>query len=72
VHLLPCCTLRACVEQRKRAGRAQARRMLREADSNGDGKVSRDEFHALFTQSTRPDELGQYDARYAPLESVEA
>jgi calcium-dependent protein kinase len=46
--------------------------MLREADSNGDGKVSRDEFHALFTQSTRPDELGQYDARYAPLESVEA
>ncbi len=41
--------------------------MLREADTNGDGKVSRDEFHALFTQSTRPDELGQYDARYAPL-----
>jgi len=55
-----------------RGPRAQARRMLREADSNGDGKVSRDEFHALFTQSTRPDELGQYDARYAPLESVEA
>ena len=44
--------------------------MLREADTNGDGKVSREEFHSLFQQSSVPDGLGQYDARYSPMESV--
>ena len=48
----------------------QARRMLREADTDGDGKVSREEFHSLFSQSSVPDGLGQYDARYSPMESV--
>ena len=44
--------------------------MLREADTNGDGKVSREEFHSLFSQSSVPDGLGQYDARYSPMESI--
>ena len=31
-----------------------ARRMLREADTNGGGKVSREGFHSLFSKSSMP------------------
>ena len=45
---------------------AQARRMLREADDNGDGVISKAEFHDLFANKSTPDGLEQYDARYKP------
>lgn len=48
----------------------EARRMLREADTNGDGRVSRDEFKALLSGGSLDDTLDQYDARLkatAPL-----
>lgn len=42
----------------------EARRMLREADENGDGKVSREEFRELLVgSSSTPDSLSQYDPR---------
>lgn len=38
--------------------------MLREADANGDGLVSREEFSTLLADSHNlPDSLAQYDAR---------
>jgi len=44
-----------------------ARRMLREADSNGDGKVSREEFAELLTSGPAPDVLSHYDPRLRGL-----
>lgn len=41
----------------------QAQRMVREADLNGDGKVSREEFMSLLGASSVPDSLDQYDPR---------
>lgn len=41
----------------------EARGMLREADTNGDGKVSREEFADLLTAGSTVDGLAQYDAR---------
>lgn len=38
--------------------------MLREADANGDGLVSREEFSSLLADSHNlPDSLDQYDSR---------
>jgi calcium-dependent protein kinase len=37
--------------------------MLREADTNGDGRVSRDEFHNLLKEHQSPDSLSFYDTR---------
>ena len=47
----------------------EARRMLREADTNGDGKISREEFsELLLTTGPVADGLAQYDARLIPRE----
>ncbi|MEW5318664.1 MAG: hypothetical protein WDW38_009869 [Sanguina aurantia] len=42
---------------------AEAKLMLREADTNGDGKISREEFYALLKNSQAPDSLSFYDDR---------
>lgn len=42
---------------------AEAKRMLREADANGDGKISRSEFSALLRENVAPDSLSLYDSR---------
>lgn len=41
----------------------QARRMLREADTNQDGQISKQEFYDLMMSTVVPDALEQYDAR---------
>lgn len=41
----------------------QARRMLREADVNGDGLISKEEFVSLLGETNVADSLDQYDAR---------
>ena len=45
------------------AAASQARRMVREADTNGDGKVSREEFVELLQDTNVPDSLEHYDSR---------
>jgi calcium-dependent protein kinase len=40
-----------------------AKQMLREADTNGDGKISRDEFSELLKEHQAPDSLSFYDDR---------
>lgn len=47
-------------------GRGQAKRMLREADTNNDGKISKEEFLDLLEEATLPDSLSQYDSRIRP------
>lgn len=42
---------------------AEAKRMLREADANGDGKISRAEFGGLLRENMSPDSLSLYDNR---------
>jgi calcium-dependent protein kinase len=42
---------------------AEAKRMLREADANGDGKISRAEFSGLLRENVMPDSLSLYDNR---------
>ncbi len=37
--------------------------MLREADTNGDGRVSREEFYNLLQEHQAPDSLSFYDTR---------
>ena len=44
-------------------GCVQAKRTLREVDINGDGRISKEEFHHMLTGSPVPDSLDQYDAR---------
>ena len=42
--------------------------MLREADTNGDGMVSRDEFVTLLQANSVPDSLDAYDPRWQQAE----
>lgn len=42
---------------------AEAKRMLREADENGDGRISRQEFYNLLRDNVAPDSLSMYDDR---------
>lgn len=42
---------------------AEAKLMLREADANGDGRISREEFYSLLRDSNVPDSLSFYDDR---------
>lgn len=44
---------------------AEAKKMLREADTNGDGKISRQEFTHLLKDSCNRDDLSLYDDRLA-------
>jgi calcium-dependent protein kinase len=37
--------------------------MLREADENGDGRISRQEFYNLLRDNVAPDSLSMYDDR---------
>ena len=39
--------------------------MLREADTNGDGMVSKEEFATLLQANSVPDSLDAYDPRWA-------
>ena len=48
------------------AVRAAAAELLREADANGDGCVSRAEFEALLCEVGNADRLSLYDGRLAP------
>ena len=41
--------------------------MLREADEDGDGMVSKEEFHDLSSKQSMPDALEGYDARWQPV-----
>eukprot|EP00877_Chromochloris_zofingiensis_P003189 jgi/Chrzof1/12871/Cz07g10120.t1 len=43
----------------------EAKRMLREADENGDGKISKEEFSNLLRYNIAPDSLSMYDDRLA-------
>ena len=42
---------------------AVAKRMLREADKNEDGRISREEFYNLMAGTVATDTLSQYDSR---------
>lgn len=42
--------------------------MLREADTNGDGLVSREEFTSLLQANSVPDSLDAYDPRWRQAE----
>jgi len=42
---------------------SQARIMLREADTNKDGKISKEEFYDLMRNTVMPDALEQYESR---------
>lgn len=42
---------------------AEAKLMLREADTNGDGRISREEFYSLLRDNHAPDSLSFYDDR---------
>jgi calcium-dependent protein kinase len=42
---------------------SEAKRMLREADANGDGRISRAEFLGLLRENISPDSLSLYDNR---------
>lgn len=44
----------------------EARAMLREADTNEDGKISREEFYSLLKNVQAPDTLALYDHRLPP------
>jgi calcium-dependent protein kinase len=44
---------------------AEAKRMLREADENGDGRISKQEFSNLLRDNVAPDSLSMYDDRLA-------
>jgi len=50
------------LEEAERERVAEAKRMLREADEDGDGRISREEFSNLLRHSI-PDELTLYDSR---------
>jgi Ca2+-binding EF-hand superfamily protein len=47
------------------AALAEAAALLREADADGDGRISRAEFDAVLCEATADDALALYDARLA-------
>ncbi|KIZ04772.1 hypothetical protein MNEG_3189 [Monoraphidium neglectum] len=51
---------------------AEAKRMLREADANGDGKISLAEFSSLLHENVAPDSLSLYDSRMRITEGAAA
>jgi hypothetical protein len=46
--------------------------MLREADANGDGKISLAEFSSLLHENVAPDSLSLYDSRMRITEGAAA
>jgi calcium-dependent protein kinase len=44
--------------------------MLREADENGDGRISRQEFYNLLRDNVAPDSLSMYDSRLSTSSSA--
>ena len=45
---------------------AEARQMLREADTDNNGKISREEFYSLLANPLHHDSLDDYPARWEP------
>lgn len=52
-------------QQGKAERKAEAKKMLREADANGDGRISKEEFNDLLKNQHAPDSLSFYDDRLA-------
>jgi calcium-dependent protein kinase len=68
-ELQTCASRQGVVQGQERM--VEVRRMLREADVDGDGRVSLEEFSALLLGPPADDSLAQYDPRIRPFFSVD-